>query len=142
MTDAGDESKARAILRIDKEKVFRKDARPADYILGRVKALDGVAVEEAVKMEFKDSKGKLKKYKKTDLDCDVGKWLVREIEKESCHTCAARRRQRQQGRATLCGHTAACRPSAGDASRHARCGDRVRPRRQGDTTDWCQHWVV
>ena len=91
-TDADEESAVRAVLRMDKEKVFRKDgsARPADYILDRVKALDGVAVEEAVKMEFKDSKGKLKKYKKKDLDYDVGKWLIVEIEKDSdsCHTCA------------------------------------------------------
>ena len=75
---------------MDKEKVFRKDssARPTDYILDRVKALDGVAVEEALKMAFKDSKGKLKKYKKKDLDYIVGKWLVVEIEKSSRHTYA------------------------------------------------------
>ena len=82
---------------MDKEKVFRKDssARPTDYILDRVKALDGVAVEEAVKMIFKDSKGKLKKYKKKDLDYDVGKWLVVEIEKSSRRTSATTMAARQ-----------------------------------------------
>ena len=85
-----DHTGARAILRINASKVFRSDgsARPADYILERIKALDGMTVEEAVKQRFSDAKGKLTKYKKRDLDYDIGKWLIVDIEAGDRQACS------------------------------------------------------
>ena len=46
-----------------------------------------MAVEEALKQRFNDSKGKLTKYKKKDLDYDIGKWLIVDIEGGDSHAC-------------------------------------------------------
>ena len=59
----------KAVIRINKEKVYRADgsARPKQYILDRFLAIDGLTAEEAVGLPFMDAKGSSSIYKKKGL---------------------------------------------------------------------------
>ena len=61
------------MLRLNNERVFKKDGtpRPKDYILERLKAVEGRTVEEAVGTLQKDTKGRLKPYRAMDLNYDI-----------------------------------------------------------------------
>ena len=45
--------------------------RPKAYVADRVKALDNTPLEDAVGKLFADADGKMKPYKKADLDYDI-----------------------------------------------------------------------
>ena len=80
-------------LRLNKSKVFDPSGNPRvqkPYILERVKAVDGLTVEEACKLEFPDAHGKLKPYHR-DIHYDVfeREWLRIESSSESAPRAAA-----------------------------------------------------
>ena len=66
------------VLRLNKIKVYGADGlpRPKPYIYDRLKAVEGLTVEEACKLEFPDKHGQLRQYKR-DIFYDVynSQWL-------------------------------------------------------------------
>ena len=78
------------ILRLNKAKVFDSDGRPRPkpYILERIKAVDGLSVEEACKLEFPDLHGKLRPYRR-DINYDLfqSEWI--RIERSAEHESGA-----------------------------------------------------
>ena len=81
-----EEEGVQRVLRPNNERMYKKDgtARPKDYILDRLKAVEGMSVDKAVGTLHKNSKGVLTPYRKKDLNYDVEcGWLQVEMIKDS-----------------------------------------------------------
>jgi len=68
-----------AILKLNESRFFKKngDVRPKAYVADRVKALDNTPLDEAVGKMFADADGKMRPYRKADLDYDIScGWLI------------------------------------------------------------------
>jgi hypothetical protein len=79
------------VLRLNHSRVYKADGnpRPKPYILQRLIALDGKTVKQALKMKFVNSQGKMKSYRKADLDYDVYdcRWLTKEAPNKEGEAC-------------------------------------------------------
>ena len=64
---------ARATLKLNKARYFKKngDVRPKAYVADRVKALDNTPLDDAVGKLFADADGKVRPYKKADLNYNI-----------------------------------------------------------------------
>ena len=81
-----EEEGVQRVLRLNNERVYKKDGapRPKDYILDRLKAVEGMSVDKAVGTLHKNSKGVLKPYRRKDLNYDVEcGWLQVKMVKDS-----------------------------------------------------------